>query len=354
MCEPLSRMRASSIIASIALFCVSSTVVLAQGSATIRPAASPASTSVLLLVDGKVVEAESIELQRGPQVMVWLRDLEKLGWGKTEPGENGQVCFKGQGITLTFTKNEGVALVNSLAVKLPIDVYMSDTRLMVPLSFVAKALGYQYDYSYKSVATVSTSPIKPTPKPVNSIEGTVTYNGKAAAGIVVRAANKDGYLVENVVARTDSTGGYALRNLPDGELMAYAYCADNPGYGNAASELVSLSGGQTVRAKPFFVARVLDPIKPKPGSKVVAAKGTAEFAWTPCAEAASYKLVVATPEGSPVFEATCHKPSFAIPTSKLIAGVTYRVSVSALNASGDYLAGTAGAGGTPWTFTLSK
>jgi len=157
MCEPVSRMTATSVIASIALLIVCSTAALAQGTATVRPAA-PASTSVVLIVDGKVVEAESIELQRGPQVMVWLRDLEKLGWGKTEPGDNGQVLFKGQGITLTFTKNEGVALVNSLAVKLPIDTYVIDTKLMVPLSFVAKALGYQYDYSYKSVPRSTPAP----------------------------------------------------------------------------------------------------------------------------------------------------------------------------------------------------
>ena len=353
MCEPVSRMRASSIILSIALLCVSSTVLLAQGSATVRPATAT-STRVLLLVDGKVVEAESIEMQRGPQVMVWLRDLENLGWGKILSGENGQVSFKGQGITLTFTKNEGVALVNSLAVKLPIDTYMIDMRLMVPLSFVAKALGYQYECSYRNVAEISTSPVKPAAKTLNCIEGTVTYNGKGAAGIVVRAANRDGYLVENAITKTDSSGGYTLRNLPDGQVMAYAYCADNLGYGNAASELISLSGGQTVRAKPFSVARVLDPLKPKPGGKVPPGKGSAEFAWSPCAEAASYKLVVATPEGSPVFEATCRKPSFAIPTSKLAAGATYRVTVTALSASGDYLAGTAGAGGTPWTFSVSK
>ena len=46
--------------------------------------------------DGKVVEAESIVLQRGPQVMVWLRDLVRLSRGPSRKGaeETGLLTVK--------------------------------------------------------------------------------------------------------------------------------------------------------------------------------------------------------------------------------------------------------------------
>jgi hypothetical protein len=108
-------------------------------------------------MDGKVVEVGSLHLQRGQQVMVWIRDLEKLGWGTIETPQPDRISLKAKSVTLTFIKGQGVALVNSLAVRLPIDTYMRAGQFMVPLSFVAKALGYQFDLAVKPVVTIGTA-----------------------------------------------------------------------------------------------------------------------------------------------------------------------------------------------------
>ncbi len=131
----------------------------------------------LLIVDGRIIEAESLQMVRGEQVMVGLRDLEKLGWGVVSTGLPDEIIFKAKGVTLSFTKGQSVAMVNSLPVKLMADVYTHDGRLMVPLSFVAKALGYNYECVDRPVATIITNPVKPARKAGNSVRGVVIYNG---------------------------------------------------------------------------------------------------------------------------------------------------------------------------------
>ena len=67
----------------------------------------------MLMVDGKIVETDALDYKR-EQVMVWLRELENLGWGKISPGEGGEVLFQGNGVTLSFVKGQKIAKVNSL------------------------------------------------------------------------------------------------------------------------------------------------------------------------------------------------------------------------------------------------
>ena len=99
------------------------------------------------------------------------------------PDSPDQIVFKGKSVTLSFTKGQSVAMVNSLPVKLPVDTYTREGRLMVPLSFVAKALGYDYECVQKAVATIMTNPVKPeSPKLTNTLDGMVIYNGEGVAG----------------------------------------------------------------------------------------------------------------------------------------------------------------------------
>ncbi len=219
----------SLILASRLLVCalpaLAASHVLAQttGSATVHPApptaakSEDASDSVLVIVDGQLVDAEAVEIKRATQIMVWLRDLERLGWGTVEAGPGDEIRFKGASASLQFQKNGGIARVNSLAVRLPIDTYLKDGKLMVPLSFVAKALGFEYETSTKTVATVRT-----TQPRYNSISGRVTYNGRGEQGIVVRAVDAHYVAVKNVKATTDEQGRFTLSPLPDGEFTHQA------------------------------------------------------------------------------------------------------------------------------------
>jgi hypothetical protein len=306
---------------------------------------------VVVLVDGKLVDAEHIEVHRGGQVMVWIRELEKLGWGVVDAGSGEEVRFRGSGVTLAFTKGQGVAKVNSLAVKLPIDTYLRDGKLMVPLSFVAKALGFEYESVPKTVVAVKTSASPRT----NSITGTVLHDGKGVPGVTVRAAEADFTVVKNVMARTNASGAYELSPLPDGKYMAYVYTGDNPSYFNRASELVELKGGQESRVKSIVLGRILAPVSPKPGSKLSVSKPKLEFAWTPCPGAASYKVHFGlVGKLVPDIDADASKPSLSIESSKFSVGLSYAVEVTALDASGQFLGGTAGSGSNAWTFTAAK
>ena len=323
-----------------------------QSYVAVRPVGNPMA-GVLLIIDGKVVEAEALEAVRGQQVMVWIRDLEKLGWGTVQTRQPQQVLFKSKNVTLTFTKGQSVALVNSLAVRLPIDTYVRNGKLMVPLSFVAKALGYTYQYGYRVVARIRTSLGKVVEKGDNAIQGRVTYNGKAVKGIRVRAADAEFTAIRGAIATTDDQGRYKIEGLPDGNCMAYVFIDDNPVYITRASETVALAGGQTADLQPISLVRALTPLLPKMNQVARVSNGRVGFAWTPCEGAVSYKLVVkGSGTGEPVVQISSEKPSAEISAAKFIPGVAYEGRVTALDARGEFLGSTARAGGMSWTFTI--
>ncbi|MCE5198118.1 hypothetical protein LLG39_04005 [bacterium] len=327
-----------------------------KGSATVQPVNDRSYTPVpvVLIVDGKVVSAESMQFIRGQQVMVWLRDLEALGWGTTSAGDPGEVIFKGGGVTLSFTKGAGVARVNSLAVQLPVDVYVRDGRMMVPLSFVAKALGYEYEVAYKPVASIITNPVKVV-QANNVIQGRVFFAGRGIAGITVRAVDRDFNVIKDAVAVTDSSGSYRIDGLPDGDFAAYVYTGDNPTYFNRASDAATVKGGQVGTLKPIALGRILAPITPNPGTTVSDIDGWVNFKWAPCEDAASYELVIRK-KGSESETLTINsdQPKARVSASKLKSGTAYEVQVSAIDANGEYVGGIAGVGKEPWGFTFRR
>ena len=316
----------------------------------IRAQAQP---PVMVLIDGKAVEAESARCVRGRQVMIWVRDLEKLGWGTVQVGQPQQVKFKNKNVTLTFVKGQSVALVNSLAVQLPVETYVSDGRLMVPLSFVAKALGYRYAATYNVVAQITTSPGKVVAKGNNTIRGQVVYNGAGLKGIIVRAADADFTAIQGALAKTDENGRYRIENLPDGDYMAYVYIDDNPAYISRASETIAVSAGKTIDLQPISLVLALTALKPKVGEIAPIIEGAVGFAWTPCEGAASYRLDVKKSETDEVVATvTSDRAAAEIPADRFVPGVAYEARVTALGSEGQFLGTTARAGGITWTFTV--
>lgn len=318
---------------------------------------SGSSAGAVLILDGKVIEAESLQVVRGRQVMIWIRDMEKLGWGTAESSASGETLFQAKGVTLSFTKNAGVAKINSLSVQLSVDTYLRDGKLMVPLSFVTKALGYEYDCSYKTVATILTT-FNPTPimgTGLNSIEGKVLYNSKGIKGIKVRAADKDLNAVKGALVRTDSEGNYTISGLPDGEYAAYAYTGDNPSYFNRASEAVVVKGGVVARIRPIALGKIISPIKPKIGESISATNGKIGIAWETCEGATSYEITIEELGSNlAVLETAVAKPPLQVQADKLKRGVVYEIHITALDTNGDFVGGTAGAGATPWTFSIKR
>ena len=338
-------------ITLIVLICImAAPASMAQGraSVTISPVGDTPPSSVVLIIDGKVVEAESLQFLRGQQVMVWLRDLETLGWGKAMAGKAGEYLFKGNGVSLSFIKGEGVAKVNSLAVKLPVDTYVRDGRLMVPLAFVAKALGYNCEIAYKPVVSIKTNAPPASAPSANMIDGKVIFAGKGAAGITVRLVDKDFNVVADGITEKDGT--YRFDNVPDGEFAVFVYTKDNPAYFNRVSEATILKGGNISHIKPIYMGKILGAINPKPGERVRPVDGKITLKWDKCDAAASYKVIIGKSIEQPLIEISTKEPKAQIPSSDLRRGTVYEALVSALDANGDFVGGTAGTGGQPWSF----
>ena len=320
-------------------------------------------TDVLLIVDGKVMNAGLIELIRGQQVMVWLRDLEKLGWGAISSDSSGQLSLETKNVKLTFKKNQDTAMVNSLAVKLPINTYMRDGKFMVPLSFVAKSLGHEYDCAYRPVVFVVTgstpqqsAPANTThPKVVigNTISGVVNYNEKPVAGIKVRVTDKDMVEIEGAKAVTGADGTFNINNLPDGEYAAYVYTGDNPGYFNRSSEVIAVAGNQTFKIKPLNLGRILSGIAPDSGASVKAENGEIAVSWVGLDGVAEYRLNVKAENGEVLSEIRAKEAKTVISADKLTVGTKYTLDVAAYDSNGEFIGGTPGAGGKPWTFVYT-
>ncbi|MCE5324733.1 carboxypeptidase regulatory-like domain-containing protein [bacterium] len=338
------------IVVFISAVTISGAFAQTRASVTVSAVTEDSYSPVVLIIDGKLVEVESLQFMRGQQVMIWLRDLENLGWGKAYSDKSGEIIFKGNGVTLSFTKNGGLAKVNSLSVKLPVDTYTRDGKLMVPLSFTAKALGYDCEIAYKPVAAIKTYSRPATTPESNSLEGRVIYAGKGAAGIKVRAVDRDFNVVGDTV--TDANGTYRFDNLPAGEYAAFVYTKDNPTYFNRVSEAAVLNKGDEAHLKPISLGRILAPKSPKPGGMAKNSSGNVLLEWTKCEAAVSYELTIARKNSEPSLAFTSKEPKARIPANKLKHGEMYEAQVSALDANGDYVGGTVGAGGEPWSFVF--
>ena len=326
--------------------------------------------SALLLIDGKLAEIGTMEIARGQQVMVWIREFERLGWGTVQAGNSPEkTVLKAKNITLTFSKGQSIALVNSLAVQLPIDTYLRDGKLMVPLSFVAKSLGYSFELANRPVATVTTIP-PPAPPKTNEIRGQVLYNGQGVSGIKVALVDPDYNTIKGYQAISDDNGEYAFDSVPNGKYLAYVWVGHNPDYFNRVSEEVEITDGKTAHLNPIDLGRIIRPIRPKVG-EAAAGTGKIVFEWTPCSGATVYTLVVtkqvAEDESAlataaageqkspaPLISLTTKQPKAEVVTKKLSPGVTYVADIEARGADGRFLGGTVGSGGKIWTFSIAR
>lgn len=306
----------------------------------------------MLMVDGKIIETDALDYKR-EQVMVWLRELQTLGWGVISSGEGGEVLFQGNGVTLSFAKGQKIAKVNALSVQLSVETYIKNGRLMVPLLFVAKSLDFEYDVSFRPVAAVLTKSGKAAVS-ANTITGKITYAGKPIQQVSVRIVNPDFSLVKGATGKTDADGAFSIRGLPDGQYMAYVYVGDNPAYFNCKSDPITVRGGASVDAKPMAICRVIDPVSPKSSSKVAPKAGKIELEWQACPQAASYEVSIQRQGARDRLpDITTKKSSASLSAIGLKSGGVYEIEVRALDASRRHIGWTAGSGGKPWSFVYS-
>jgi len=336
------------LIARTLLLAVLASASLAQDRVSVSSASTETATPLLLLVDGKLIEAEVATAARGTQALIWLRDLEKLGWGRVEPSSADQIVFKTKSVTLTFLKNQSVAMLNSLAVRLPVDTAMRDGKFMVPLSFVAKSLGYEYQFAEKPVAMISTTPAKRE----NSIRGRVTHNGVGVKGVRVRVVDPAYNEIKDASGLTDDLGSFTVGGLADGDYMAYVFVKDNPDYFNRTSDQVKLKGGVGGSVGDIPLIRMISPVSPKRDAVVTPKDGAIKLEWSPVPGATAYSVTVTGKDArAGKWELGASKNSEMLKDAKMQPGL-YEVRVKAVNASSVVIGATPGAGASPWTFTV--
>jgi hypothetical protein len=322
--------------------------------ATTRPARTTVEpitqTSVLLVIDGKIVPSDSLELVRGQQVMIWIRELQNLGWGTVSSAPGGKSLLTGDGVSLSFQVGQSTAMVNSLFVKLPVNIYSKAGKTMVPLSFVVKSLGMNYELAVRPVATVVAGS-KAAVASDNSIEGTVVLSGRGVPGLVVRVTDSDLKVVDGATARTSPDGKFVIEKLRDGQYYVYVYSGDNPDYFNRQSELVKVSGGKTAHVGPIKIGGIIRPKSPAVGAEIAASQGAIKFSWSACEGAATYKLTIrAQGKKAVLVQLNSTFPSLTIKAKTLHPGAKYEAEVEAYDDSGEYVGGTPGSGGAPWVF----
>ncbi len=308
----------------------------------------------VLLVDGKLIDPSSVEVVRGQHVMMSLREMEQLGWGTVEASGNSML-LRSRNIVLTFTKGSDRALLNSLVGPLPVKTYLKNTRLMVPLSFVAKALGLDFTSDVKVVVSVKSRVEPPPLAGPNALHGRVMFDGDGIKGVKVRAVGKDQKPVKGAVTLTDEDGMYNIKGLINGEYAAFVMVEDNPEYFTRSTDPTAVADGETAEMKPMYLGMIVRPVKPRAGSTVSTAGTLIDFAWTACDRANYYKFVVRKLDtGEAVVQLRSNEPGLKVSTSSFDTDTKYEAEVTAYNSSGEFPGGTQGSGGESWTFTTGS
>ena len=333
--------------------------------------ACTAEQAPVVIVNTTLKQLENIEITPDDHVMVWIRDLERLGWGSISSASNGETLFSNPKVTLAFNKNSDSAKFNSLSVKLPVKTYLKDGKMMVPISFVAKTMGYEYsaeervivfikqpdvpeeNNSRNDAPAIPTNP-KPTetpkannPTPVpktpsgntsvpasksdsNWFQGTVVHNDKKIDGVKLALTDPNNKFVKTAVS--DANGIFAFYNLPNGNYNVVINNVDNPLYKTDKIGGLAVSGG---------IAKKLDkPIQLMGAMRLKAipkldSKKNYNLVWNKVSGATQYKITLSSPNAKalkPSF--TTKNESLSISADKLSKGQNYTVKAVAINSKG--------------------
>jgi hypothetical protein len=312
---------------------------------------------VIILVEGKQESFDRPLLLRG-QVLIWIRDFERLGWGKVNIADDGEIVLEREGLSISFFPGRKTALINKLAVEMPFAPLKISDRLLVPLHFTARALGYSCSTAQAVVVDIKQLPKASAPASPDAvaaqgrITGRILYNSKAVPGVKLRLVGEDEKFLPGISAVSDQSGRYEFRQLPAGTYRVYSYIGDNPDYFNRWTDWVRLDKNAGAEADDLVLGRVVVPVSPRIGEKLVLREGKGTFSWSACPGAAKYELSIVDPASGRVLLSHETKTASANLRLELRQGRTYQWRIQALDAGGDYLGGSPGKGGEAWTFQL--
>ncbi len=312
----------------------------------------------LVVVDGALASVENAVIGEGGHVMVPLRDLETIGWGKVG-FSGGETTFTDGRVVLAFVKNSRSAKLNSLSVNLPVSTYLLNSRLMVPMSFVAKSLGYDYETKKATVVTVTkggetavkpsvpaeqkapaaqpAQEVKPSAPPASSgvnttgknwFQGAVAYNGKKIQGVKLTLKTDPGAKAVKT-AVSDRDGVFAFYNIPDGKYQIVIDNRDNENYKTLVLGGFSISGGAAKKLnKNINLVLALNNCSVTKDGDYYVVK------WSNVNNVKFYKLSTKCANAkakTPVFTSTSN--SVRIPASQLSKGQIYELKLIAVTAA---------------------
>jgi Copper amine oxidase N-terminal domain len=154
--------------------------------ALVLPAAAPAQSAVSVFVNGQRMSFDQPPVVQNGRVFVPLRGVfQQLGASVVY--SNGQINATGGGRTISLTIGSTTAVVNGQQQTLDVAPFVIGDRTLVPLRFVAQALGAQVNWDDSSSAVTITSgrggnprPVAPPPAPVAN----VAFATKAPMGTI--------------------------------------------------------------------------------------------------------------------------------------------------------------------------
>ncbi|HTA40000.1 MAG TPA: copper amine oxidase N-terminal domain-containing protein [Candidatus Acidoferrales bacterium] len=155
--------------------------------ALVLPASAPAQSAVSVFVNGQRMSFDQPPVVQSGRVFVPLRGVfEQLGASVVY--NNGQINATGRGRTIALTIGSTTAVVNGQQQILDVAPFVVGDRTLVPLRFVAQALGAQvnWDDSSSSVTIISSGGRNPGPvaPPPNA---NVMFVTKAPMGTIYTA-----------------------------------------------------------------------------------------------------------------------------------------------------------------------
>jgi Copper amine oxidase N-terminal domain len=154
--------------------------------ALILPVSAPAQSAVSVFVNGQRMSFDQPPVVQSGRVFVPLRGVfEQLGASVVY--NSGQINATGGGRTISLTIGSTTAVVNGKQQILDVAPFVVGDRTLVPLRFIAQALGAQvnWDDSSSSVTIISSGgrnprPVAPPPAPVAN----VAFATKAPMGTI--------------------------------------------------------------------------------------------------------------------------------------------------------------------------
>ncbi len=339
------------------------------------------SFAATILINGEKSTFNKIDIKDNDVVFVSLRDLEQIGLGTIKQSGDGGIEFSTSKMNLLFYKDSDSVKMNSLSLKLPMSTYLEDGKLMVPLSFVVKSLGAEYDQETDLIIHIdnlsipkktelkaptleqptSNSPVTEgvstpaEPEKVvtdyqapsldgNWFQGVVMAYGKRLNLIDVDLYNSNNKLVQTTKS---NEGAFAFKGLDDGKYYIKIDHAKNPSFKTFTTAPFNVKDmeGNKIK-KPLTIYRAIKSNGCKPNE--VKGQKCYMFTWNEVPNVANYKVIVssANPKAK-VAKYDKKVEKINIPISDISKGQSYGVSVIAYDKYGNKIGESVDSG---WTF----